>query len=493
MQKKCGTSKQLIGSAAVVLGMLPAALVHAQDRAPRALQREARLQELRDLELESRYRARADVPPEQRALIDYGGYVTFNYVSLDDNVGENHVLRQYDFVTYARLQLDNANEVFLRFRTGYRDFNDGDSFDGRGDEVIDPDMDRAYYLFDLAGTRAAYAGESIDNNLVLKAGRDLAYWGNGLVLAQVLDGLSLDLSTPSVDAQLLAGVTITRTVDFDPSRPGFDHNTKRGFFGGMVSFPIQGHTPYAYGLIQRDYNSMDEQTLGAINTDFDYNSYYLGLGSTGNLTDRLHYGVEFAYEFGDTLSNSFEISQGGLVPIDQTRDDIEAWALDARIDYLIPDEHQTRLSAEVILASGDTDRGSTNTTFNGNAPDTTDRAFNSFGLLNTGLAFAPAVSNIQVYRIGAATYPVPGWSPFRRLQVGVDFLAYWKMRSGAPIDETTTDESYLGVEPDVYLNWQVASDVTLALRYGAFFPNSSAFPANEDVRQFIYAGVTFAF
>ena len=37
-----------------------------------------------------------------------------------------------------------------------------------------------------------------------------------------------------------------------------------------------------------------------------------------------------------------------------------------------------------------------------------------------------------------------------------------------------------------------ASDVTLALRYGIFFPNRAAF-ANHDVRQFLFAGVTFAF
>jgi hypothetical protein len=282
-------------------------------------------------------------------------------------------------------------------------------------------------------------------------------------------------------------------VDFDPSRPNFDHNTRRGFFGGMVSAPVENHTPFVYGLVQRDYNKDDTLTTGAVTTRFDYNSYYFGFGSTGSFTDRLHYGLEAVYECGDTLSNSFQIANGALVPIPQSRDSISAWALDGRLDYLIPDEHQTRLSAELILATGDSDRGSTNTTFNGNQPGTTDHAFNSLGLLNTGLAFAPAVSNIIVSRVGASTFPLPQWQVARRMQVGMDFLAYWKFKSDAPIDEPTLDEQYLGWEPDAYLNWQVASDITFALRYGVFFPNSSAFPVSDDARHFFYAGVTFAF
>ena len=36
-------------------------------------------------------------------------------------------------------------------------------------------------------------------------------------------------------------------------------------------------------------------------TTFDYNSYYLGIGATGSITDKLLYGVELVYEGGDNL------------------------------------------------------------------------------------------------------------------------------------------------------------------------------------------------
>ena len=55
-------------------------------------------------------------------------------------------------------------------RGGWRDFNGGDSFDGRGDERIDPELDRWYYKFDLQRHVAAYQGRQIDYNLVVKAG-----------------------------------------------------------------------------------------------------------------------------------------------------------------------------------------------------------------------------------------------------------------------------------------------------------------------------------
>ena len=41
-------------------------------------------------------------------------------------------------------------------------------------------------------------------------------------------------------------------------------------------------------------------------------------------------------------------------------------------------------------------------------------------------------------------------------------------------------------------NWQVTSDVTIALRYGVFVPSSSVV-SHEQVRQFLYTGVTLAF
>lgn len=464
------------------------------------LQRQARLEELQKFELDTRYRANPDIPPGQRALIDYGAFLQFSYLSLDDSIGDNHGLRQYDFVPYVRLNFDGAQELFLRGRFGYRDFNDGDSFDGRGDERIDGDLDRGYYSFDLRRYNAAYntnafgAGAGSDFNFTFKGGRDLAYWANGLVLGTTLDGINVNLQKGVLGLELIAGVTPVRTVDFDSSRPGFDYNTRRGFYGATLTTDLGDHQPYVYGLVQRDYNEMDTLDLGLIQTEYDYNSWYIGIGSTGQLTPNLRYGVELVYEGGSALSNSFEASgAGGLFPIDQTKEDIAAGAMDIRLDYFVNNPRQTRLSLELLAATGDRDRGSSTNTFNGNASGTDDNGFNAFGLINTGLALAPDPSNLLVLRLGAATMPLPQHGVFSRMQVGVDFFVLSKLQKDAPIDQITSSEHrFLGVEPDLYLNWQITSDLTLALRYGLFFP-SNAFGENDDPRQFFYGGLTFAF
>jgi hypothetical protein len=314
------------------------------------------------------------------------------------------------------------------------------------------------------------------------------------VLAQVLDGGILNLGTPGdrLSLELIAGVTPVRTVDFDTSRPAFDYNTRRGFFGAMASAAVGESRPFVYALAQRDLNQEDFRRIGAIETRYDYNSYYFGVGSTGAIGNRLRYGVEAAYEGGNTLSNSFELVGFGLVPVEQTRNYISAAAANARLDYLFEDPGQTRLGVELTAASGDRDRGHTSNTLNGNRRNSGDHAFNAFGLLNTGLAFAPDVSNLLAFRAGVATSPFPEFGALRRLQIGADVFAFGKLAREAPIDEPTREQRFLGFEPDLYLNWQVTSDVTLALRYGVFFPSADAF-ANDDPRHFFFAGVTFAF
>jgi hypothetical protein len=172
---------------------------------------------------------------------------------------------------------------------------------------------------------------------------------------------------------------------------------------------------------------------------------------------------------------------------------VQAWAGDVRLDYLIADARRTRLSAELIFASGDDDRLHSSNTFGGNSQGSHDNAFNAFGLLNTGLAFAPNVSNLIVFRAGASTFPMRDVSFLDRFQVGADFFVFNKMDRNGTIDEATRDDRrFLGLEPDVFVNWQIASDVTLAARYGVFFPSADTV-ISGDARQFIFLGLTFAF
>ncbi len=449
--------------------------------------------QLEQIQRETTLQADTSVPFDQRTLFDYGGYLTLSYLTVEDLNRETHVLRELDLVGYGRVNVDGVHEFFARGLARYRDFNDQDSFDGAGDQ-FHFFLDRAYYRFDLQRALEAYHGKQTDQNLALQAGRQLVHWGSGLTLSQILDGAVIDLRAGNFTLELMGGFTaIQDTVDFDSSRPHFDDHTRRGFYGAQFSWQASpAFRPYAFVLFQQDYNHSESRTVGVFQTRFDYETWYVGAGATGALSDQLLYSAEVVYEGGRGLHNSFIQEGGGLEPVPQFYNDVSAWAADARLDYLFADARRTRLSAELIMASGDDDRLHSSNTFGGNKPGTKDRAFNAFGLLNTGLAFAPSVSNLVALRTGASTFPVPDSTHFKRLQLGADFFVFGKIDRNAPIDEGTFEGRFLGVEPDIFLNWQINSDVTLALRYGVFFPNSDVVVSGET-RQFFFAGLTFAF
>ena len=58
----------------------------------------------------------------------------------------------------------------------------------------------------------------------------------------------------------------------------------------------------------------------------------------------------------------------------------------------------------------------------------------------------------MLVRVGGSTYPFPHRDPFRdQLQVGMPTCScFGKTFTRAPIDETTIDRRYLGVEPDIF-------------------------------------------
>lgn len=463
--------------------LIPHALALAQTDGLEQLERQ-----LEQIRRDTRLRVSPDVPASQRVLFDYGAYVTAGYLSLEDPLGDTHVLRQYDLVPYARLNFDGAHDFYLRGRLGYRDFHSGDSFDG-DDEDFEAELEEGYYRFDLARQLAAYRGRAWDHELALTGGRQFAEWATGLTLSQYVDGVNLDAAFGNLGLRFLAGLTVDDTVDFDTSRPNFDDDTNRAFFGAMASLRAGTHRPFIYALVQRDENDSDPLVIGPVETRFGYDSYYLGIGSTGALTDRLLYGAEAVYEGGEGLSSSFDNET--FTPAAQTEEDIHAWAAHLALDYVPADALRSRYGVAVILASGDDDRGRTSDTFAGNRPGTDDNAFNALGLLNTGLAFAPEASNLIALRGSASAFPFPAAGALRELQLGVDVFAFGKMLHDAPIDEPTRSDMFLGIEPDVFVNWPIVEDVILSVRYGVFFPGEAV--PDRDPRQFLYAAITYSF
>ena len=431
------------------------------------------------------------LPLSQRALVDYGAYTTFSYLSFDDATHNNHGLSQYELVGYGRINLDGANELYFRGRVNYQDFNPGDNPNGQPNH-IEGRVEEAWYRFDLANEALSLHKAKPAVDVEIKGGRQFTDWGIGLTLDQYADGVSAEIKSDHLKVDLLGCVTIRQTIDFDTSRPDLSESTERGFYGAKMTIPIGRQNPYGYILAQRDYNRSEGLDTHIVPTRYRYNSYYVGLGVNGPIGDHLTYAAEFCWEGGRGLSNSYDPADNS--PVTQVGEPIEAYAAEARVDYVPGDEHRSRLELQGIISSGDRDRINTSATFGGNRAGSGDHAFNALGDYNTGLAFAAPLSNLMVMHLSATSYLFPHTGPFAELQMGFDFYVFGKTSVHAPIDEATENSWYLGVEPDIFLNWRITEDLTCVVRYGVFVPGD-AIPDGQPnfVRQFLYAGLTYAF
>lgn len=423
----------------------------------------------------------------ERSVFDIGGYTALTFVHLNDADDNSRRLWQPEVTLYGRSVIDGAHTFFARARFQYQAFSEGDSFDGRGDDWTTPFLDRYWYEFDMKRAAAAYEGKTLDGNINVRAGRQFVDWGNGLVLSENLYAVRPTFELGRFRLEGLAGVTPgDRSVtDFDASWKAYDDDVYRGWFGGKLSYFTRGSTEfYTFFIHQADYNGNRDPRLALGDAEFDYDSSYLGFGSAGSFTSKLIYLAEFVYEFGESQSDPLR----GV----QESEDIAAWAARGQLTYLLGDAWSTRFEYENIFASGDSDRLTTSDTVGGNLAGTDDKAFNSMGFVNTGLAFSPSLSNIMTFRLGASTFPLTAIDGFQQFQVGIDLFAINKMDPDAPIDEPTTDDRFLGFETDLFMNYRITSDLAVTARYGVFF-SGSAIASEADTRHFVFFGVTLSF
>jgi hypothetical protein len=444
---------------------------------------------------------RLEVPEEaeisERLLLDFGASARAGLYSIDDAESKSHVLREYDGRAWLRADLDGVHRFYGRLKFTYDDWNEGDDFDGQGDDLREPIGERWWYEFNLRGHHQATTGETTPWHVDLKAGKQFVQFGSGLALSSALIAGQLELEAYGVALDLLLGKTPPNdVVDWDASRPSFDSNTKRSFYGGLLEVRGGGCVPYVYGLVQRDHNDRDfsfytDATSQLFPTNFAYDSEYFGGGFHGTLDPQWAYQSEFSLETGRALSSP--IGANGA-PVTQTEERVHAWAAEVELAWLARDARHTRCDLECIVGSGDGDRLDSADTFGGNLTGTTDTAYNSLGFAQTGLALTPDPSNLITTRLGTATSPFVGrGDALDRLRLLVDGYAFVKLDPSAPISVPTDHHRYAGTELDLGVDWALVSDVTLNLRAGLFLPGSAMPTGENGLRKFLYGSVTYVF
>ena len=455
--------------------------VTAQTPSVRQQEPEAFVNRQRQLDARLREEFDAEVGAAQRALFDWGGWYSSYVFLFDDGVESSRTLRRNDLRFWSRVVLDKgAHEFYARARLSLVDFNTGDAYDGNDDDVEGPNLERGYYRFDLAKAAGAYQGRALDYNLVVTAGRDLVEFGGGTVLATPLDHVAVRGVYRSFELTGLFGRTVGSTPDFDISRTAT--RSHREFAGAQLKYlGFERHEPYAYALWQHDRN------VEAIYQPFQkyaYDSAYAGIGSSGELSKGLRYGTEFVYED----------AQGFGAGQFLYRNDVSAWAVQCALEYLFPGKNNARTSIEYVFGSGDADRfGSPTATALGNRGHFSDTTFIGFGYNDTGLAFAPGIENLHMWRAGASYYPWPDSAAWRRVELGTDWYLFHKHHRDAAVSDPTSDtrSGYLGWEMDYYVNCQLTADLFWTTRWGIFFPGAAF--SDTTTRTFFVIGLTWSF
>jgi len=442
---------------------------------------DAFLNQQRAIEDEVRAALDRELPADQKFDIDWGGWYSFYLILNDDGIESSRTFRRHDLRLWSSASIDQGtHQFYVRGKLQYDDFNSGDSFDGNDNDWVGPNLDRWFYQFDLRRAAKAYQNRNLDWNVNLKLGRDLVEFGTGYALSLPLDHLLLRLELGDLEISGLAATTIRSMDDIDRTRPD-SGNSERNFWGTQIKYKgFKLHEPFMYAFWNED---MHREKPPDFFHEYDYDSWYLGIGSTGELVPDLRYSTEWAFEGGH--------SYGDARP--RHAQNVDAWAFDIGLDYRPNWPLTPRFVGEYMFASGDPNRpGSPTDTLGGNTKGR-DTSFVGFGYRDTGLAFAPRLSNLHIWRAGAAFRPFEQLEILKALELGTDWFLYAKNRSRAAVSDYTADErsGYAGWEMDYFANWRVTSDLSWTARLGTFFPGAAF--SDQTTRTFFLVGMTYSF
>jgi len=445
---------------------------------------ESFLNQQRQVEERIRQELETTLPAEQEVLFDWGAWLTGYAFLFDDGIDSSRTLRREDFRLWGSLNADEGiHQAYARMRLSYNDFNHGDSLDGNEDDLEGPNLDRGWYQLDIARFLRKHSEVDLPVGLATKVGREYVMWGTGYALSLPLDAVQVAGRIGDLEIDGLFGRTIHSWDNLDRTRP-YHWQSWRYFYGVQAKYHgFEKHEPFLYYIWQKD--RQDDGNPLVYLQQWRYDSEYLGLGSSGELAPYWRYLGEFVYERGKSYGHNQFLN----------RNDICAYGWDFEIDYLPPSPTHPQFSLEYMFASGDPDRVlSPSDATGGNAAFTRDTGFNAFGYRNTGLALAPDLSNVHIWRAGASFFPLAREAEWlRQLELGTDWFLYHKHHEDAAISDSLANvqDGYLGWEMDYYLNWRFTSDLSWTLRYGVFFPGDAF--ADRTTRTFFLTGLTWSF
>jgi len=400
----------------------------------------------------------------QRWVFEGGGWHNYRYTDFHDDDNDANAKDSIDDSLDIDVRLwfkatlkppegadyDNEHVFYVRLKHAYTELygsSDFNNYDHDG-----PHVDYAYGILDF-------------DPFWVEVGRKYFSIGRGIAYSNVNDGIQLNYKVPGWNVGVFASHTLPHEDNIDTSVPGFDKRSDRYFYGVGVGYGgIKGHTVYGYSLIQRDFS--DEDPIDS-DQQYTYDSEYYGLGATGEFVFNSTYWAEVIRQKGE-----------GFMFGPNTQADVDAWAVDLGLERSFEKFLPSVFSLEYAYGSGDGDRTDVTDTEFGNSSGDDDN-FLYFGYIPTGLALAPRLSNLHMYRVGLEV------RPFDRVSVQLNYFRFLKdKKTGGIFDLDATESSLdVGHEFDVEVSVQILSDLDMTVEYGHFMPGD-AYPTttnnNED-------------
>ncbi|MBN3037877.1 MAG: alginate export family protein [Candidatus Omnitrophica bacterium] len=417
---------------------------------------------------------------EKSLLFDCGGWVDYRYDNYtdDDNDSSSADTLDDEFSADVRLWLKaifrpaadtaytNEHSLYVRLKNLIIERRPGDLAGGYDNDG--PHLDYGYLVLDF-------------NPLWFELGRRYFSVGRGIAYSNVNDGSAVFLELEDLSIKGFFAHTLPHEDNVDASVPGWDKESDRNFYGLETSYNVtENHDLYGYIVVQRDDSGEDPDEP---RHNYTYNSQYFGLGLEGAITQNTNYWAELIRQTGE--SYIFDNNQ---------RADVDAWAGDFGMMYNWDVYSRPSLYVEYAFGTGDADRESVTDTQGGNTQGD-DTNFLYFGYLPAGYTLSPRLSNIHFIKAGAILNPLEKFRFFKNFSFGVDCYRYFKYKEGGGIYDVdaTLNDTDIGFEVDLTLNWQVFSDLKCSLQYGTFSPGD-AYPDNTDDREeYLYTGFTFTF
>jgi len=205
----------------------------------------------------------------------------------------------------------------------------------------------------------------------------------------------------------------------------------------------------------------------------DLNTYYIGIGVSGNLVSTLYWDFFSYFGAGRTLTYNYDDFEYQYEPVLSYLGGIE-------LTYFLKKAASSVIGCKFLIASGDSDNSTSN---GGNLEGNTEGVSSTFVAISNpvlAMVFNPDLGNIFLIDINYSIMPND------KIQTKLNVIPFFRTLN-APISEygidPDSDSHYLGTEIDYLLNFRPLSDIGFSFSGGIFIPNRKNGAFKEDERK----------